>query len=39
VLFEGDGNVAIGGKADLVVVNVRHQTDIDIVMMKAPLSG
>jgi hypothetical protein len=33
VLFEGDGNVAIGGKTNLVAFDVRHQADIDVVMM------
>jgi hypothetical protein len=33
VLFEGDGNVAIGGKTKLVAFDVGHQTDIDVVMM------
>jgi hypothetical protein len=33
VLFEGDGNVAIGGKTKLVAFDVRYQTDIDVVMM------
>jgi hypothetical protein len=33
VLFEGNGNVAIGGKANLVPFDVRHQADIDVVMM------
>jgi len=33
VLFEGNSNVAIGGKTDLVAFDIRHQTDIDVVMM------
>jgi hypothetical protein len=33
MLFEGDGDVGIGGKPDLFAFDIRHQTDVDVVMV------